>query len=70
MQKNKEMTDISTSGPITDLFIGSDEQQTHCEIVPNRGFNQLIKVKRQGRWFLLKGLKPEYRNQQVYLELL
>ena len=64
------MPDISTSGPITDLFIGSDEQQTNCEIVASRGFNQLIKVKRQGRWSLLKGLKPEYRNQQVYLELL
>ena len=69
-KKNAAMTDISTSGPITDLFIKGDELQTHCEIVPNRGFNQLIKVKRQGRWFLLKGLKPEYRNQQVYLELL
>lgn len=64
------MTDISTSGPINDMFIKGDELQTHCEIVHNRSFNQLVKVKRQGRWFLLKGLKPEYRNQQVYLELL
>ena len=70
MQKNAVMTDISTSGPINDLFIGGDELQTHCEIVASRGFNQLVKVKRQGRWFLLKGLKPEYRNQQAYLELL
>ena len=64
------MTDNSTSGPISDMFIRGDELQTHCEIVPNHGFNLLIKVKRQGRWFLLKGLKPEYRSQQVYLELL
>ncbi|MCR5192581.1 MAG: serine/threonine protein kinase, partial [Bacteroidales bacterium] len=34
------------------------------------GFNQLVKVKRQGRWFLLKGLKAEYRSKPVYLELL
>jgi serine/threonine protein kinase len=69
-KKIAAMTDNSTSGPVTDLFIGSDEQQTNCEMVASRGFNQLVKVKRQGRWFLLKGLKPEYRNQQVYLELL
>lgn len=64
------MTDDYTSGPISDLFISNDELQTSCEVMASRGFNQLMKVKRQGRWFLLKGLKPEYRSQQVYLELL
>ena len=64
------MTDPSTSGPINDMFINGDELQTHCEIVASRGFNQLVKVKRQGRWFMLKGLKPECQNQTVYLELL
>ena len=64
------MTDEYTSGPISDLFIHDDELQTAFEVVESRGFNQLVKVKRQVRWFLLKGLKLEYRNQQVYLELL
>ena len=64
------MTDNSTSGIIGNTFIGSDELQPTYESVESRGFNQLVKVKRQGRWFILKGLKPEYRRQQFYLELL
>lgn len=64
------MNDISTSGPIQKQFIMPSDMSTSYEPVESRGFNQLVKVKRQGRWFLLKGLKPEYRNQQVYLELL
>lgn len=64
------MTDDSTSGIIGNTFIGSDELKPTYESVESRGFSQLMKVKRQGRWFMLKGLKPEYRNQQVYLELL
>ncbi len=64
------MDDISTSGPITGQFFSFDELQTSYEPLASRGFNQLVKVKRQGRWFLLKGLNPEYRQQPVYLELL
>ena len=64
------MNDISTSGPIQDQFILPSDMGNSYEPLESRGFNQLVKVKRQGRWFLLKGLKPEYRNQQVYLELL
>ena len=60
---------ISTSGPIVEKFIGSDELQPTYENVESHGFSQLVKLKRQGRWFMLKGLKPECR-QQVYLELL
>lgn len=64
------MTDNSTSGIIGSTFIGGDELQPSYESVESRGFNQLMKVKRQGRWFMLKGLKPEFRRQQFYLELL
>lgn len=64
------MNDISTSGPIQKQFIMPSDMSTSYVPVESRGFNQLVKVKRQGRWFLLKGLKPEYRNQQVYIELL
>ena len=64
------MTVNSTSGIIGNTFIGSNELQPTYESVESRGFNQLVKVKRQGRWFMLKGLKPEFRNQPVYLELL
>lgn len=62
--------DISTSGPLSGTFLSEDEVQTSYEPMTSRGFNLLVKVKRQGRWFLLEGLKPEFRKQQVYLELL
>ena len=46
-----------------------DTQQTHEEL-ETHGFNRLVKVMRQGRWFLLKGLKPEFVQQPMYLDLL
>lgn len=46
------------------------EDIAHLEFGVLGRFDQLVKVKRQGRWFLLKGLKPEFRAQPVYLELL
>lgn len=71
MQQNQAMTDdISTSGPLNGIFLSADEVQTSYEPMVSRGFNQLVKVKRQGRWFLLKGLKQEFRKQPVYLEML
>ena len=64
------MNDISTSGPIQEQFIMPSDMGVSYEPLESRGFNQLVKVKRQGRWFLLKGLKPECQSQAVYLELL
>ena len=59
-----------TSGPIEEHFISDEDIRSSYEEVPCDGFNCLFKVKRQGRWFMLKGLKEEYRNDHVYLELL
>ena len=64
------MNDDSTSGIINGQFLSEDDSKSVYETVSSRGFNQLMKVKRQGRWFMLKGLAAEYRNQAVYLELL
>lgn len=64
------MDDVSTSGPIDDAFISEADIRTTYEDVPCHGFNRLIKVRRQGRWFMLKGLKAEFRDQAVYLEQL
>lgn len=64
------MTDDSTSGPLNGTFLSADEAQTSYEPIASHGFSQLVKVKRQGRWFLLKGLKEEFRNKPVYFELL
>ena len=62
--------DISTSGPIEGSFISESEVLTSYEEMAASGFNRLVKARRQGRWFMLKGLKPAFRGQPVYLELL
>lgn len=64
------MDDNSTSGIIDGGFITDTDAMTVYESSSSRGFNQVVKVRRQGKWFILKGLKPEYRDQQAYVELL
>ena len=64
------MDDNSTSGIIDGSFITETEAMTVYESSSSRGFNLVVKVRRQGKWFILKGLKPEYREQQAYIELL
>lgn len=68
--KSDMKSEISTSGPIDEVFISESDVRTSYEEVPGRGFNRLVKARRQGRWFMLKGLKPEFQGQAVYLELL
>ena len=64
------MNDASTSGPIEERFLSADDSRSTYEPLPSHGFNQLVKVRRQGRWFMLKGLKEEFRAQAIYRELL
>lgn len=64
------MDDSSTSGIINGGFITETDVLTVYESSSSRGFNQVVKVRRQGKWFILKGLKPEYRELQAYVELL
>lgn len=70
MRKISIMHDDSTSGIIEGRFLNDDDGKSVYEAVSSRGFNILMKVKRQGRWFIVKGLAAEYRDQPVYLELL
>lgn len=69
-EKNSAMDDNSTSGIINGNFITETDALTVYESSSSRGFNQVVKIRRQGKWFILKGLKDEYRDQQVYIELL
>ena len=64
------MNDNSTSGPVSGQFLSENDVLDVYEDVPGGGFSRLVKVKRQGRWFMLKGLKFGYLDQAVYLELL
>ena len=62
--------DNRTSGIVECSFISEDEIRPAYEVFTDHGFNRLVKTRRQGRWFMLKGLKEEYQGNSVYLELL
>ena len=64
------MNDDNTSGIINGQFLSEDDTKSVYEDVSSRGFNQLMKVKRQGRWFILKGLSGVFRTSSLHLELL
>ena len=59
----------------TSGFVRSDDilridRFTDFSTVPSRGYNLLVRAKRHGRWWMLKGLKESYRNDAVYQVLL
>ena len=61
---------VSSSGEITSSIEKiSDVFTTYTEF-PSHGFNQLYKAQRYGKWFVLKGLKPEHQQETVYKRLL
>lgn len=43
---------------------------SEMEEIPTKGFNVLVRAKRFGQWWMLKGLKSEYRQDLVYQEML
>lgn len=47
-----------------------DHVFTEMSEISTEGFNLLVKAKRYGKWYVLKSLKPEVRNQLLYKELL
>lgn len=62
--------ETSTSGEITSSFENISDVFTSYSEIPSEGFNRLFKAQRYGKWFVLKGLKPEYQGKAVYNELL
>ena len=46
------------------------EQFSDFTPIPCKGFNLLCKAKRYGRWWVLKGLKESYRQDENYKNLL
>lgn len=69
MQAKTVMLHNAASGfvPPKDVLSSLFEEMTS---LPCLGFNSLTRARRYGRWWLLKGLKEEYRNQQLYQTLL
>ncbi|MBO6051412.1 MAG: serine/threonine protein kinase [Bacteroidales bacterium] len=60
----------SSSGPITSSFENISEKFTAYSEIPSEGFNRLFKAQRYGKWFVLKGLKPEFQQKEVYRNIL
>lgn len=60
----------SSSGIITEETVATGEHFSDFTPIPCKGFNTLCKAKRYGRWWVLKGLKPQYARQEMYRSLL
>lgn len=60
----------STSGEITGDITNISNIFTQYEEIPSSGFNVLYKAQRYGKFFVLKGLKPEFRGNAIYEILL
>ena len=55
-----------TSGFVRPDEILKSDRFTVFSVVPSRGYNLLVRAKRHGRWWMLKGLKEQYRQDTVY----
>lgn len=60
----------SSSSFIAPQSLSVGTEFTDRRMLPTKGFNLLVRAKRYGRWWMLKGLKTEYRQQTVYRLLL
>ena len=52
------------------FFTAEDSVSEYIELATQSRFNQFHKVKRFGRWFILKSLKPKYASEAMYVSLL
>ena len=59
-----------TSGFVRPDEILKSERFTDFSIVPSRGYSLLVRAKRNGRWWMLKGLKEQYRQDTAYQVIL
>ena len=59
-----------TSGFVKPDDILKSGRFSDFSIVPSRGYSLLVRAKRHGRWWMLKGLKEPYRKDTVYQVLL
>ncbi len=50
----------------TDTDAIRSSEFTDITVLPSSGYSQLVKARRYGRWWLLKGLKEDYRSQTIY----
>ena len=58
------------SGIISTDYEGVSRAFTEITPLPSKGYCELFKAKRYGRWFLLKCLKQQYIDDPIYQQLL
>ncbi len=62
--------DISTSGFVKSLSFSMSDVFSGHEEIGSRGSCRLYRAQRYGKWYVLKGLKPEYAGDQLRLAML
>ena len=65
-----DQTDNSVSSYVTESYEGLDTTFSEVTHLPSRGYCDLYRAKRYGRWYLLKCLKPEHENVAAYQQML
>lgn len=67
----KGKTEIDTSGfwQAEKCTEKASDRFSECSIIATDGPTLLVKARRNGRWWMLKGLKEEYRNEPLFIEL-
>ncbi len=70
MKDDSNNTTSSCIDGIDEGHYSLDRNYELLDEIPSSGFNRLIRAKRYGKQFLLKGLKPEFQRQPQYVALL
>ncbi len=60
----------STSGFVYEEDHFTTARFTDCEEIPSQGFKCIVKAKRHGRWWILKGLQPTLRDSETQRRML
>ena len=64
------MDDCSVSGYIVESYEGLDTAFSEVTAVASRGYCDLYRAKRYGRWYLLKCLRQEHAGDAAYQQML
>jgi len=67
---DRPMDDCSVSGYIVESYEGLDTAFSEVTAVASRGYCDLYRAKRYGRWYLLKCLRQEHAGDAAYQQML
>lgn len=70
MPVNIDSSESSVSAYVTESYEGLDTTFSEVSHLTSRGYCDLYRAKRYGRWYLLKYLKAEHRDDAAYQQML